>query len=174
MATAAGFLTLDEYHERYAGENAYEYWFGEAIKKSVPTWLHAILQVILAEVFYKAGYISGSELDLRIDPNWDPRPDVVAALQPEHPYPTKPVNIVAEVLSPDDRMSRIYEKCRQYARIGIPQILVFDPEARVAWEWSRATENLERIHQLHLDNGAVLLVKDIWDELYCRSKQREA
>ncbi|MGA8025842.1 MAG: Uma2 family endonuclease, partial [Bryobacteraceae bacterium] len=74
--------------------------------------------------------------------------DVSASLKIEQPYPTKPVDIVAEILSPDDAMTKVFDKCRNYARIGIPQMFVFDPESKTAWERSRETDNLERIHRV--------------------------
>jgi hypothetical protein len=83
-------------------------WFGEVVQKGIATWLHGLLQAILANFFYKFAYASGSEIDLRIDPNWQLRPDVTAALEIEQPYPTKPVDIVAEVLS-NDPMIKVFE-----------------------------------------------------------------
>ncbi len=72
---------------------------------------------------------------------------------------------MAEILSPDDTMAFVFKKCRQYVRIGIPQIFVFDPETRDAWEWSRKPDNLERITGLLLGNGASLDINEIWAEL---------
>ena len=172
MATATTLLTLEQFNAQYANKHGYEYWFGEAVQKAMPTWLHGLLQLILGEVFHKLGYISGSEIDLRIDPNWQPRPDVTAALEIEQPYPTKPVDIVVEVLS-DDPMTKVFEKCRNYVRIGIPQIFVFDPESRTAWEWSRETDNLERIDTLRLRNGSTLEISKIWAELATRIQSRK-
>ncbi len=166
MATATHLLTLHEFRERYADKKPYyEYWFGEAIQKSVPTWLHGLLQAILTELFTRAGYRTAPELELRIDPDWQPKADVAAALIVEHPYPTRPIDIVVEVLSPDDRMSRTFEKCRQYARIGILKIFVLDPESKSAWEWSRATDNLERVSIMELPNGQMIGMTDVWSEL---------
>ncbi len=154
MATAVHLLTLEEFRERYAEEKPYyEYWFGEAVQKSLPTWLHSLLQGILTELLSRSGYRSGPEVELRIDPAWQPKADVAAAVVVEQPYPTRPIDVVAEILSPDDRMSRVFEKCRQYARIGIWKIFVLDPELRYAWERSRETENLERIDSMRLPNG---------------------
>lgn len=169
MATSTALLTIDQFNAQYANEHGYEYWFGEVVQKGMPTWLHGLLQVILGELFHKLGYASGSEIDLRIDPNWQPRPDVTASLEIEQPYPTRPVEIVAEILS-DDPMTRVFEKCRNYARIGIPQILVFDPESRMAWEWNRETGNLERIERLRLGNGATLQINEVWAELDARMR----
>lgn len=165
-------MTLEEFRCRYAEEKPYyEYWFGEAIQKSVPAWLHTLLARIVADALDRAGYASGPELELRIDPDWQPKADVAAALNIEHPYPTKPIDVVAEVLSPDDRMQRILEKCRQYARIGISAIYVMDPELRYAWEWSRTTENLERISTMALPNGEQIVIADLWQELDLRLKR---
>ena len=173
MASTTVSLTLQEYHARYASQSGCEYRFGEVVQKSAPTWLHSILQVLLGEVFARAGYTAGSELELRIDPKWEPRPDVSASLHIEHPYPTRPVDIVAEVLSPD-RMLQVLEKCELYERIGIPRIFVFDPESRKAWEWDRSRQNLERIGGgiVDLDNGArIHLDKDIWTEMSRRANR---
>jgi Uma2 family endonuclease len=164
MSAATTLLTIEQYREQYAGEPGWEYWFGEAVRKPVPTWLHGILQVILSDLLYKAGYYSASELDLRIDPNWEPRPDVAGALELEQPYPTKPIDVAIEILS-DDKMGQLFRKCRHYVRIGIPQIFVFDPEARDAWEWSRETDSIERIQELRLGNGSVITLAGVWAEL---------
>ncbi len=167
MATATHSLTLEEFRTRYAQEKPYyEYWFGEAIQKSVPTIPHGVLQPILVAMFAAAGYRSGSEIELRIDPDWQPKPDVIAWHSPiRQSYPTAPVDIVAEILSPDDAMALVFEKCRQYQRIGIAQIFVFDPEARVAWEWSAATGNLERISSVGLGNGQSIPLITLWQNL---------
>jgi len=48
MASAAKFLTLRQFEQTYEGEKPYyEYWFGEAIQKSVPTSLHGIAEGVL-------------------------------------------------------------------------------------------------------------------------------
>lgn len=167
MATAAHPLTTQEFREQYAGRKPYfEYWFGEAVQKSMPTWLHSVLQLVLGEFLKRAGYRSASELELRIDPNWQPVPDVVGVLRKmEGPYPTEPVDVVIEILSPEDRMTRVLEKCRQYARIGTQAVFWIDPESRAGWIWDRAAENLERVHSFHLPNGQTIQLADIFAEL---------
>jgi Uma2 family endonuclease len=171
MATASH-ISLEEFHARYAHENGYEYWFGEVVKKSVPTWLHAILQSLLAEIFYEQGYFSGSELDLRISSDFQPRPDVAASLDLESDgYPTKPIDIVAEILSPDDPSGKVVEKCQHYAAIGIPQIYVFDPVERSASQRNCAQQRLEQISELTLTNGSVLQVDSIFARLDQRLKR---
>ncbi len=160
-------LTLDEFRFRYAGEKPYyEYWFGEAVQKSVPTTLHGLLQQILGAFFRLAGYRAGSEIELRIDPDWQPKPDVAASSAPfDLPYPVHPVDIVAEILSPEDRMERVYEKCQNYQRIGILTIFVLDPDLKVAWKWNPETSNLDRVSVLSLPNKTIIAVSELWKEL---------
>ena len=168
MAIATNALSLQEFRSRYAGEKPYyEYWFGEAIQKPVPTWLHAVLQIVLCDFLRNAGYKAGAELELRIDPDWEPKPDVSGLLtSPEGRYPTQPVDVVMEVLSPEDPMARVFEKCRQYQRIGISAIFVFDPEAQVAWQWAPKDSNLQRLDKaVFLPNGSKFSLQDLWGEL---------
>ena len=167
MATAARPLTLEEFRCRYAAEKPYyEFWFGEAVQKAVPTTAHGFLQQILCTLLTLCGYRAASEVELRTDPDWQPKPDVIASTSPiASPYPTAPVDIVAEILSPDDRMSQVFEKCRQYQRIGVGQIFVLDPESRDAWVWSVEKQNLEKIAALTLANGQTVSTIDIWAKL---------
>jgi Uma2 family endonuclease len=131
------------------------------------------LQSLLAEIFYEKGYFSGSELDLRISREFQPRPDVAASLELESSgYPTKPIDIVAEILSPDDLHGKVSEKCQHYAELGIHQIYVFDPVQRTVEQWNAARQQLERISQLSLTNGAVVQAEEIFTRFEQRLKRR--
>jgi Uma2 family endonuclease len=160
-------LTLDDYRALYGNEHGYEYWFGEAVRKGLPTTLHGIMQGILVALFKAAGYKTASEVDLRIDPDREPRPDVLVSPVPiQRPYPTRPSALtVIEVLSPDDAMPRVFQKCRNYVRVGIKSVFIVDPEARDAWEWSLETDNTERIQAIGLPDGFTLPVSALWEEL---------
>jgi Uma2 family endonuclease len=164
MATVTQPLTLEEFRSRYRHQKPYfEYWFGEPIQKTTPTWLHAVLQGIMREALRRAGYKSGSEVELKIDPEWEPVPDVVATLKPIRDYPTEPVEIVVEILSPDDTLMQLIKKCRQYERIRTERIFVLDPVDKLAWQWNSG--NLEPITQLLLPNGTALALEQIWQQL---------
>jgi Uma2 family endonuclease len=167
MATAIRPLNKEEFRARYTGQKPhFEYWFGEAIQKTMPTWLHGLLQGILVEALRRAGYKAGSEVELRVDPDWEPVPDVIATLGAiERPYPTKPVEIVAEVLSPDDRMVLVLQKCRHYARIGVERVFVLDPENRDGWEWNGLAQRLEHVQDMKLPNGRVIALAEVWEEM---------
>ena len=58
-------LTLEEFDRLYGAEAGWEYWFGEAVKKPVPTWSHGILQIVLANLLFESGYYAGAEIDLK-------------------------------------------------------------------------------------------------------------
>ncbi len=63
-------------------------------------------------------------------------PDVALldrSLEPE-PVPTKPPVAVFEVVSPDDRLPELAERCLDYERMGIQTILVLDPDGP-AWRF---------------------------------------
>ena len=166
-------MSLEEYQARYANESGYEFWFGEVVRKGLPTWFHAVLQGLLTQILYENGYIAGSELDLRVSRNFQPKPDVAAALEiAREDYPTKPVDIVIEILSPDDAMATVMEKCAHYTGLGIAQIYVFDPVERWAAQWDKATKQLPKITELRLTNASVASVADIFARFDERLKKR--
>jgi Uma2 family endonuclease len=45
---------------------------------------------------------------------------------------TDPPFLCVEILSPDDRMPRVWERLRDYFEMGVPNVWVIDPENRVA------------------------------------------
>src|SRR6476661_7214350 len=102
MSIAVQRFTLEEFRNVYGDDvkPRYEFWDGEAIQKAVPTKLHAKLQKLLANVLAELGFYSFTELTLRVEPTWEPIPDVAATVEDfDDPYPTKSVEVIAEVLS---------------------------------------------------------------------------
>ncbi len=138
MLAAAENLSLAEFQAKYEkGDQSFEYWHGRAIPKGMPTWLHGLLQRIVMELLTEAGYIAGSEVELRIVADAHPKPDVIATTgDVEEPYPTKAVDVVVEILSPDDPMDFLLEKCRSYQAWGFADIYVVDPRSRLLYSWS--------------------------------------
>src|SRR5450755_2379806 len=41
--------------------------------------------------------------------------------------------IVVEITSPDDTFDNVVDKCFEYERLGVPNILVMDPDKKKAW-----------------------------------------
>ena len=144
MSVAAEKLTRYAFREMYAQRKPYyELLDGAAVQKSLPTRLHSILQLILSVMLKELGFKSRPELTLAIDEAWEPTPDVCGIPGPEEdPYPTHAVAVAIEVLSPDDRFTRVIQKCRKYAEWGVPDILVFDPVERDVWHWDTVSGGL--------------------------------
>ena len=161
-------LTPEQFDQQYGNHKPYlEYWFGEPVQKAVPTWLHSMLQKIIMRLLDDTGYESGAEVKLKISSDFQPLPDVAAVLpgQVELPYPTRPVEVVVEILSPDDRFSEILTKCRLYAELGIKHIYVVDPATRHVWCWYTDRPPI-------LVNSLVTIpVSAIWSELDRRIKR---
>jgi Uma2 family endonuclease len=58
---------------------------------------------------------------------------VLAADAPEEQVVTFPPILCIEVLSPEDRMTRIMAKLNDYAEMGAAVCWIIDPVARFAW-----------------------------------------
>jgi Uma2 family endonuclease len=158
-------LTIEEFDRLYGDEKPYyEYWDGQAIQKPVPTLLHSLLQTILIKILRECGLLATGEVRIKLDPQKQPLPDVIADERLQHPYPTKPFAIAIEVLSPDDRMQRILRNCRFYAA-RIPYIYVFDPEDRTAERWNVSRGALEPIDEVEVPNRPAIPVRVIWAAL---------
>ena len=137
MAAVAERLTYLEFQSKYEhGDRSYEYWHGEAIPRSMPTWIHGLLQRIVMELLTEAGYIAASEVELRIVPDAHPKPDVIATRGAvEEPYPTKALEVVVEILSEDDPMAYVLEKCQAFQTWGFEYIYIVNPASRQLFRW---------------------------------------
>jgi Uma2 family endonuclease len=61
-------------------------------------------------------------------------PDVCVTIgQPDGQILPKPPFLCIEVLSPEDRMSRVRERVQDYLNMGVPQVWVLDPQAQAAY-----------------------------------------
>lgn len=158
-------LSLEGFHARYGEDKPYfEYWDGEAVQKSRPTRLHSLIQKTLVKLLDALGYDSGQEITLKLDPAYEPIPDVIAAEGSiGDPYPTEPVELAIEILSPGDSFSRVLRKCRLYEKWGIRQVVAIDPEARLIWSFEngspRETDMIARRGE------RVIVAGELWGEV---------
>jgi Uma2 family endonuclease len=136
MATQSAPLTLEEFHRLYDGRKpAYEYWFGRAIQKPMPTLLHSLMQAALILLLEKAGWISGPEVRLKASKEAEPVPDLIASRNKfKGRYPIRAPELCIEILSPDQRLKRMIEKAKHYIAWGASDVWIVDPEKRTAWQ----------------------------------------
>ena len=160
MVAVAGNLTLSEFQAKYEkGDRSYEFWHGRAMPKGAGTWIHGLLQAIVGQLLTEAGYRAGSGVELRIEADARPKPDVIATRGVvELPYPTSAVDVVVEILSPDDSMADVIEKCRAYHAWGFPGIYVVDPDSRSVFRWTEKALELSNVL-------ASIPAEKIWEEL---------
>jgi Uma2 family endonuclease len=63
---------------------------------------------------------------------------VFRGAKPEGRYATNPALVVIEILSPDDRHSRLTDRLEDYRRWGVPHVWVVDPQVKRLYEYSEA------------------------------------
>lgn len=112
-----------------------EYRDGEVSAKAMPTKLHAIIQYALLTLLRAQGVQALPELTVRISPTKYLVPDVSVGGDFPGPYPTEPVLLCCEILSPEDRLGAMFSKCEEYHAWGVPFCWVVDPVKHTAWEY---------------------------------------
>lgn len=126
-----------------------DYVDGQLEERNMGEWDHANLQatvVTYLRVRYEtAGVLILSELRLRVTPTRFRVPDLCVFLSdPEEKIPSKPPFLCIEILSPEDRMSRIETRINDYLAMGVPYVWVLDPETRQAFT-ATAKEGLREV-----------------------------
>lgn len=132
-------VTVEEYL-RYSDKPNCEYRDGVMYPKAWPTTFHAFTQLEVVRLLMKLGLDAALEVTVRLSESKYFVPDVIAAEWLENPYPTKPVLLCCEILSPEDRLGAMLAKCEEYHAWGVPYCWVIDPIKRSAWEFHAGAE----------------------------------
>jgi Uma2 family endonuclease len=119
-----------------------EYRDGVLYPKAMPTKLHSIIQLALANLLKNQGAAAFPELTLRVSATKYLIPDIAVADDFPGPYPTEAVRLCCEILSPEDRLGTMLAKCEEYHEWGVPFCWVIDPVKRAAWEYHSGGEPL--------------------------------
>ncbi len=142
MTPVANLVSVDEYLATDYKPSC-EYEDGVLYPKPMATFDHAD---ILAEIMFyiRTHYPQRKalqELTVRVRENKYLVPDlaVLSQDQIQKPYPTEPVPLCVEVLSPGQGLGEILSKCEQYHRWGVPTAWVIDPVSRRAWVYHRGS-----------------------------------
>ena len=91
-----------------------EYRDGVVSPKAIPTKFHAIIQYALLMLLRSQGVRPLPELTVRISPTKYLVPDVSVGGDSPGPYPTEPILLCCEILSPEDRLVATLGKCEEY------------------------------------------------------------
>jgi Uma2 family endonuclease len=132
-------VSPEEFHRLFDGVKPnYEFWFGEAIQKPFGTSLHGAAQFAVMFLLRTRGWIVASEVTLKLVPDAEPVPDVIASRERlSGSYPTKPFGISIEILSLEDSLERMIVKGTHYLDWGIPNVWIIEPNTRTAWMMTR-------------------------------------
>src|SRR5690348_10970093 len=129
MATSPTLVSVEEYLAT-TYKPACEYIDGVLHQKPMPTWLHGLIQTRLAALinYNFRRFLAASEITVRVRPGKYLVPDVIAQGRDhiQESYPTEPVHLCVEILSPDDRISEIFAKCEDYHAWGVETAWIVD------------------------------------------------
>ena len=151
--------SLEQYFDNPT-KPASEYVAGELIQKSMPTNLHAELQLWLGYLLLRAlGFPRNrvkTEQNVRLDEQVIRVPDL-CVVQPGSPEDglaiTEPPLLCVEILSPSDRFADTEKKCRDYLRWGVGSCWILNPESKEAWVVSH--EGVDLISEGTLDAESI-------------------
>ncbi|HTU44540.1 MAG TPA: Uma2 family endonuclease [Bryobacteraceae bacterium] len=134
-------ISVEEYlHTSY--EPDCDYVDGELVERNVGEYKHSLLQLTLCVYLYRVARPLGArvvtELRMRISPTRFRIPDLTVMLtsQPLESVPTHPPFLCVEIVSPDDRMSHIIERVKEYLAFGVNHVWVVDPASRTAYSYT--------------------------------------
>ena len=133
MGTKA-LITAEQYLSMHF-EREPELVHGELAERPLPTFPHGDIQLALGarlRALRSAHPVfTGVEVRVGIAPDLIRIPDVAMWLgtKPE-PLPSNPPLVVAEVLSPDDRIYEVLQKLAEYEQWGVQHIWLIEPELK--------------------------------------------
>ena len=148
MATSAIRIPLEDYF-RLDIKPACEYIDGELRQKPMGTRDHMLIELRLVDLLRRLAQPGEviHELSIRFADNSVLIPDVVVTWPnqryEEHGLLEGPPRLCIEILSPSQRLSELFEKCRELHARGVEMCWVIDPARRRAWEYVTGTSERE-------------------------------
>jgi Uma2 family endonuclease len=115
-----------------------DYVDGQVLERNLGEFDHSSLQMAVSAYFYARrkqwGITVVPEQRVQVNSTRFRIPDVCVVLgDPGEQVFTKPPFICIEVLSPDDRMSRVEARLDDYLAMGVPNVWLLDPQTRRAY-----------------------------------------
>ena len=150
MVDSTTLVTVEEYLA-ISEKPYFEYLDGVLRQKAMPTYEHGMMEWRFLSLINKpaAGFAACPELTVRLSETRFLVPDVGVQRRSElqRPYPTKPIFLCIEILSPDNRLAVTVAKCEEYHAWGVPFCWIVDPEDKRCWEYHAG----ERPHEISDD-----------------------
>jgi Uma2 family endonuclease len=138
MSAVSNLVSVEEYlHTLYRPDC--DYLDGVLEERNVGEITHQMAQqelvVFLRERRKLWGIFVVQELRVQVSPTRYRVPDVLVVLggRPDEQILTKPPFLCVEILSPEDRVSRMQDRIDDYLRFGVRYVWVIDPYRQRAW-----------------------------------------
>ena len=154
-------MSVEEYLRTSFEDGDCEYVDGEIVEKNMGELGHGSVQArlitLLSALNTTLGLQVAAEIRIRISSSRYRVPDIGVWLPGDigKHIPTVPPFLVIEVLSPDDRMTRMKVKVEEYLSIGVQWIWLVDPEERKAICYSQANPAGSVCESLRTENPAI-------------------
>lgn len=137
MATTA-LISAEEYlSTSYRPDR--DYVDGEVQERNLGERWHSAVQSMLTIIFGQHrrdwGLVPLTEQRIQVSPTRFRVPDVcvIRTADPFTPILHTPPLLCVEVLSPEDRFSRVLERVEEYLQTGVPHAWIIDPRSRDIW-----------------------------------------
>ena len=160
---ATTLVSVDEYLSSVY-EPECDYVDGELEDRNVGEKDHSKLQFRIQMLLSRVPGISiFPEIRIRVAPTRFRLPDVAVYLtEPSEQVFATPPFLVVEILSPEDRWSRLTRKLEDYSGMGCPNIWIIDPVRSKAYCYER--ESVFEVHDaLHTaDPSITIQLIDVW------------
>jgi Uma2 family endonuclease len=148
-------VTVEEYlHTAYRPDC--EYVDGRIEERNLGEYDHGLLQTLLGTLFtvnrQAWGVRTVTDVRTQVSRKRFRVPDlsVLRLDAPKERIISHPALIVIEILSPEDRLSRVQERIEDYLAFGVEHIWIFDPERRTA-----STASASGLHPVRSDELTV-------------------
>ncbi len=132
-----------------------DYTDGVVEERTLGEYDHGLIQAKLIAFFLgksrEAGALAIPEWRMQIKPTRYRVPDVtVIAGKSNEQILTKPPLLCIEILSPEDRISRVNVRIQEYLDFGVPVVWLVDPAENTVWIYrangmQQATDNLIKL-----------------------------
>jgi Uma2 family endonuclease len=160
--SVATLISVEEYlRTSYSPDR--EYRDGVLVERNVGTKSHSGLQAALAQYIRSRRkkwnievYI---EMRIRARERWVPIPDVCVypLPEPEGAVPDKLPLLWIEILSPDDRMTEVWDKGRNAIACGTPYVWIIDPNTLESELWTSAGKTQVGDGTLRLPDSPIVI-----------------
>jgi Uma2 family endonuclease len=121
-----------------------DYVDGRIEERNVGEFDHALLQTLLGHIVTSNrrewGVLALTDVRVQVKATRFRIPDLTVVLSdaPREQILTHPPLMVIEILSPEDRLSRMSERTDEYLNFGIEHVWVLDPARRLAYRVTRS------------------------------------